>query len=429
MPAQIGTFGFHPAPGFVTLWVDKVIGNLAMQRRHDIDALRVGAFGLLILYHVGMFYVSWDWHVKSTYRSETLEALMMLVNQWRMPLLFMVSGLAVNFLLHKASAGEFVCRRLMRLGIPLLFGMAVVVPPQAYYQALANGAVEPGYLGFLVRYFTFQGWPEGAFDGSDIGITWNHLWYLPYLLIYTLGLLPLALWLDGRGSACKRRLQGLRGGWLMLMPLLPLMVCGLVVYPRFPYISHALLDDWYAHAMYFTFFFYGYVLGRDPGLWQELRRLRKRALGLALLAYAVLMILYEILPDDTGGVQQAGFLAVIYFNRWIWLVTVLGWGYTLLNRPFRWLSYANEAVYPWYILHQTIIVAAGFHLAPLRFGPVVEPILMIGITTGGCLLLHEYLIRRIGWLRPLFGLKPNAWGVTLGGAKPSGAEGYGRSNA
>jgi hypothetical protein len=377
-----------------------------MQRRHDIDALRVGAFGLLILYHVGMFYAGWDWHVKSSYRSEPLEALMLLVNQWRMPLLFLVSGLAVNFLLHKVGPREFIRRRLLRLGVPLLFGMAVVIPPQAYFQALANGAVAPGYLAFLARYFTFQGWPEGAFDGSDIGITWNHLWYLPYLLFYTLALLPLARWLDGRGNAWKRGLQALRGGWLMLLPVLPLMAWGLVVYPAFPYISHAFFDDGYAHAMYFTFFFYGYVLGRDPGLWQELGRLRKRTLGLALFAHVALTILFEIVPDDAAGAQQAGLMSVLYFNRWIWLVTVLGWGSALLNRPFRWLPYANEAVYPWYILHQTITVAAGFYLAPLRLGPVAEPVLMVGITVGGCLLLHEYLIRRIGWLRPLFGLKP-----------------------
>src|SRR5690554_3056190 len=67
-------------------------------RRHDIDALRVIAFGLLILYHVGMFYVAdWGWHIKSAYLAEWLQHPMLLLNRWRMSLLFLVSGLAVNF--------------------------------------------------------------------------------------------------------------------------------------------------------------------------------------------------------------------------------------------------------------------------------------------------------------------------------------------
>ena len=69
---------------------------MGSSRRHDIDALRVIAFGLLILYHVCMFYVlDWGWHVKSTYQAEWLQWPMQFVNQWRMPLLFVISGLAV----------------------------------------------------------------------------------------------------------------------------------------------------------------------------------------------------------------------------------------------------------------------------------------------------------------------------------------------
>ena len=370
-------------------------------RRHDIDAIRVLAFGLLILYHVGMFYVSWGWHVKSSYQSETLEAFMMLVNPWRMPLLFLVSGLAVNFLLGKVGIGTLAWKRIVRLGLPLLFGMAVVVPPQAYFQALSNGVIEPGYLDFLVRYFTFQPWPEGAFDGSDPGITWNHLWYLPYLLFYTLVLLPLIPLLN--------RLRGLfvrmRGLNLLLFPILPLMLIGLTVWPHFPYIDHGLIEDWYAHAMYGTIFVYGFLIGRDAGLWEELARLRKWALALAVVMWVIYMGYQEVMPDDPTPVQNVALLAVVYLNRWFWLVAVLGWGHALLNRPFRWLPYANEAVYPWYILHQTITVTAGFYLAPLTLGPVVEPLLLIGFTVGGCLVIHEFVIRRTGWLRPLFGLQ------------------------
>jgi len=106
-------------------------------RRYDIDALRVFAFGLLILYHVAMFYVKdWGWHVKSSYQAEWLQFPMVLVNQWRMSLLFIISGLAVSFVWKRYTPGRFALRRLLRLLLPLLFGMAFIVAPQCYYEAL-----------------------------------------------------------------------------------------------------------------------------------------------------------------------------------------------------------------------------------------------------------------------------------------------------
>lgn len=377
----------------------------APARRHDIDALRVCAFGLLILFHAAMFYSPWDWHVKSEHIADWLELPMTLSHQWRMQLVFLVSGLALNFLRRRISDGQLARQRLARLGIPLLFGMAVIIPPQAYLEALTKGATEPGYLAFLWNYFTFQPWPEGAFAGSHIGITWMHLWYLPYLLCYTLVAIPLMRFFDGRGAGLRRRFQALRGGWVIALPLLPLMASGLFVYPHFPYMNNGLFDDWYAHSQYFTFFFIGYLIGTNAGLWGEFARLRKRALACALLAFPTLMFLGEILPEDVDGAAQVVLLAVTYFNRWIWIVTILGFAHHYLNRPFPWLRYANDAVYPWYVLHQTITIVAGFWLSKLALGPVAEPVLVIVATIGGCAVLHEFVIRRNRLLRPLFGMK------------------------
>ncbi|MGB0514897.1 MAG: hypothetical protein ACPGJE_08670, partial [Wenzhouxiangellaceae bacterium] len=97
--------------------------------------------------------------------------------------------------------------------------------------------------------------------------------------------------------------------------------------------------------------------------------------------------------------------ALVSFNGWFWLMSVLGWGAHALNRPFRWLPYATEAVVSWYILHQTITVVLGAGLTPYALGPIIEPALVLGGTILGCLVIHEFIVRRIGWLRPLFGLK------------------------
>jgi glucan biosynthesis protein C len=319
---------------------------------------------------------------------------------------FLVSGLALNFLRLRTSDLQLARQRLFRLGIPLLFGMAVIIPPQAYLEALRNGATEPGYLSFLRHYFTFQPWPEGAFAGWQFGITWNHLWYLPYLLAYTLAAIPLMRFFAGRGAGLRRRFQALRGGWVVALPLVPLMASGLFVYPHFPYMRNSFVGDWYAHSQYFTFFFIGYLIGTDAGLWGELARMRWRALTLAITSFAVFMFMSTILPDELSGTQKVAMLLITYVNRWIWIVAVLGFSHHYLNRPFRWLHYANDAVYPWYVLHQTIIVVAGYWLSRLALGPVAEPVLLIVATIGGCALLHEFVIRRSRVLRPLFGMKP-----------------------
>ncbi|MEZ0471087.1 acyltransferase family protein [Luteimonas salinilitoris] len=379
-------------------------------RRHDIDALRVLAFALLILYHSGMFYVAdWGWHVKSAYTADWLKWPMLAVNPWRMSLLFLISGLAVNFLLRGTGGAGFARDRLKRLLLPLAFGMAVVVPPQAYLQALSNGAFEGNYAQFLLHYFTFQSWPAGAFDGSDIGITWNHLWYLPYLLAYSLLLAALLPLLDSRvGHALRNWFRGLRGLRLWLLPVLPLAAATWLLAGRFP-ATHDLIHDWHNHAIYLPMFLFGYWIGADAGLWAELRRRRWWLLGAAAATFAAfLALLVGTGPDSGSELAWAAYAFARRLNSWTWILLVMAWGHHLLNRPFRWLPYASQAVYPWYVLHQTITVVAGYWLAQLSLGPVAEPLLVIAITVAGCLLITEYLVRRVRLLRPLFGMKAAA---------------------
>ncbi len=376
-------------------------------RRHDIDALRVFAFSLLILYHVGMFYVAeWGWHVKSAYQAEWLQLPMSFTNQWRMPLLFVISGLAISFVQGRYSPWRLAARRSLRLLLPLVFGMMIVVAPQPYYEALSKGIIEPGFLRFMGQYLTFHDFPGDAWGGENIITwTWNHLWYLPYLLLYTLLLIPLSAFLGGKGQRFRERLQRLRGTGIVLLPVAPLMLFGNLLFPHFPGITHGLLDDWYAHAMYFTFFLYGYLIGTSQSFWETVAGMRKKLLGAGIVLFALLMLQREMLGDDPGFVlEQVNFLT-IYLNRWVWILAVMAWGYHSFNhRPLGWLPYATQAVYPWYILHQTIIVAVGYELSRLALGPIVEPALVLLATIGGCYALYEFVIRRVRVLRPLFGV-------------------------
>lgn len=374
-----------------------------MNRRHDIDALRALAFALVILYHVGMYYVAgWHWHLKSPDAVEWLQWPMRALNLWRMDLVFLISGLALGFLLRRQGRGGLLRLRSLRLLLPLAFGMAVVVPFQPYAQAVANGSIAPGFAGFLVRYYTGGPWPAEAFDGAHVGVTWNHLWYLAYLWVYTAALLLLLPVLQSAAATrLRERFLALRGWRLAILPVLPLSLATLLLWPHFPP-THDLIGDAWLHAVYFTLFLYGFWIGVDEGWWREAMRLRWTTTAVALAALAAYFAL-RALPLRPNF--PARLLADFYL--WTTVLCVLGWAHRLLNRPWPWLAWANEQVYPWYVLHQTVIIVLVVWLAPLQLGAAAEAPLLVAGTIAGCWMLTA-AIRRSAWLRPLFGLKPPA---------------------
>ena len=382
----------------------------ANDRRYDVDALRVLAFALLILYHVGMFYVAdWDWHIKSTYTSVWLQEPMRFTNQWRMALLFVISGLATSFVVTRYAMGQLARRRLLRLGLPLIFGMAVVVAPQPYFEALDKGVIEPGFLAFWKDYLTFQDFPGEAWGGENVIVwTWNHLWYLPYVLLYTLVTLPLVYGIARDGKPGSALFQRLRGPWLVCLPLIPLQLYGTFVFPHFPYINHGLTSDVYAHLMYGTLFFYGACMGRDEAFWSDLTRRRRPLLILGVLSYAALRAQSLWAGESPGPLLEQLATLNVYVNRWTWILILLAYAHRYLNTPRPWLRYATLAVFPWYVLHQSLTVVAGGVLAPLALGPVLEPLLVLGITVAGCAVIYEGVIRRIPGLGLLFGGPPGA---------------------
>src|SRR6202023_3895242 len=151
------------------------------ERRVDLDWVRIGAFALLIFYHVGMLYVSWQFHIKSAHGITALEPLMHVHNPLRLAVLFLFSGAATRFMLGKYAVGPLLRSRSVRLLIPLIFGMLVIVPPQAYDQIVESLGYPAGFPDFYARhYFAFG--PQFCGPGPCLLLpTCNHLWVVACL--------------------------------------------------------------------------------------------------------------------------------------------------------------------------------------------------------------------------------------------------------
>lgn len=375
-------------------------------RRYDLDWLRVIAFGLLIFYHIGMFYVTWGWHVKSGYAGPAAEPFMQIVNPWRLALLFFISGVAVRFASDKAGAMDFVRSRAYRLGLPILMGVIVIVAPQTYFQLRQPGAIEPGYFAFWGDYLKLeQLYPM-------ITPTWNHLWYVVYLLVYIVLISPflplLQRFATGPGA---RALDAIAGGpvRLMLLIIIPFVIYELTVSDRFP-TTHDLVNDWGNHAHRFTIFMLGYLAAKNSAFWQSVGRALPLAATLTVTLGAIGFYVNAneagVLASPIVRVPGIGLVDTVLSILYAWsaIVLLMALAQRYLNRPSKLLTYLTGAVFCYYILHQTIIVIAGFYLTQLALGAWPEFLLVTAITLGGCLGGYE-LLRRIPFVRPWFGIQ------------------------
>lgn len=374
-------------------------------RRFDLDWLRIIAFGLLIFYHVGMFYVTWGWHVKSVYASPLAEPFMSMVNPWRLALLFFISGVAIRFATDKTdSLGRFARSRLVRLGLPVLFGIYVWVMPQTYYQLRQSGEFTGSLLDFYPAYVSI----EQSF--STITPTWNHLWYLVYVLAYILIILPLLPWL--RRIPQSRFWQALvsRPVAVVAVTILPFVVVETWLVPLYP-TTHAFVGDWANHAHRFMIFLIGFFVAKDPAFWRSVDKAWKVAPLLAIAAWltlgnaqSVAQWLQQFLPG-TGVRLVLSYVGILY--AWSCMLTLLGAGQRYLNRESPVLRYLTSAIFCYYVLHQTIIVVAGYYLTDLRLGAMPEFLLLMLVTVAGCAGGYE-VIRRIPGLGILMGVRQSS---------------------
>ncbi len=372
--------------------------SLRLERRFDLDWLRVIAFSILILYHTGMMFNNWSWHIKNNETSSALEYVMVFFNQWRMPLLFFISGAAVWFASERYSVRQFIAERNKRLLLPLVFGMLVIIPPQVYYERIFQGQTY-SFGEFYKTVLQFQSYPQGNFS-------WHHLWYIPYIFVFSLITIPLFRYLKSEKGKIKlgRLIGRFDGNSLIFLWFIPIAISEIALRPFWPNNANNLLGDWAQFTSTLIIFCYGYFLASHHAIWAKIEKNRFRALAFGNVSISLLTVIW-LSDHEPTKLDHVIYWLLHSFNMWCWILTMLGLGKRHLSRNSALLKYANEAVYPFYILHQTITVVFGYYLINWQAGIPLKFLVVASGTFLGCWIIYEILIKRNNLMRLFFGMK------------------------
>jgi glucans biosynthesis protein C len=372
-------------------------------RRHDLDWLRLIAIVILLFFHTGMLFNPWQWHIKNSETSESFRYWMIWLHQWRMPLLLFISGAGTFMALGKRTPGKYAGERFMRLLIPLAFGMFVIVPPQIYFEHIDKYS---GYADFYKTVFEWVPYPAGSFS-------WHHLWFIAYLFVYSLMALPFLIFLRSpKSNAFRKAIASILSSpaGVLFIPSVFILITQIILRPYFPEQTHALTNDWAYFTFYFLFFLFGTICYSNEHLWQSIGQNRKQL----LIATVFILILFYVayfhfrgivqLPWSTETVEII-FDVIAIFVSWSCVITVIAYGQHYLNRPHPWLKYFKEGLYPFYILHQTVIIVTGYYICQSPWSIFAKFWVVSALTLLSCVVVYFLLIRPFNPLRVLFGLK------------------------
>ncbi len=376
-------------------------------RRHDLDWLRLIAIIVLLFFHTGMWFNTWGWHVKNNETATSFQYWMIWSHNFRMQLLLFISGAGTFMALGKRTSSQFAGERFRRLFIPLIFGMLVVVPPQIYFERINQFH---GYWDFYKTVFQFKPYPEGG------SLSWHHLWFILYLLIYSMIALPFLQFVRSPKSnafkyAAYKILSTSAG--LLFVPSVLILISQILLRPYFPEESHSLTNDWAYFTYYFLFFVMGIVCYSSPKLWEVIGQNRKYLLSAMVMAlipfYACYFHFREllVLPWSMDTVETT-FDVTAIFVGWFTVITIIAYGQHYLNKPHRWLTIANEGLYPFYILHQTVIIAIGYYICQLPWGIAAKYWMICFLTLLSCVAFYLIFIRQFNLMRLFFGMKSKA---------------------
>ncbi len=368
-----------------------------VQRRYDLDWLRVLAILTIFFYHTTRFFNSEYWLVKNPTSYFVMDVLETTLANWIMALIFAVSGASLFYALDKGSVGKFIKDKVLRLVVPLVtMGTFIFGPWQIYLGRLSHGEFNGSFFEFLPRYFQ----PEN-FD-----FTGAHLWYLEMLFIFCLIFLPLCLWLKrGPGQHVMGRLGDLLASPRALYLLaLPTSLC-LILTEGDSFLGNT---DWGGGSIltHATFFLSGFLIVSHERLQKNIQRFRWLSLALVMIVMATLFGLLTVIGQPPSGTFLYTLGRALWgLWSWCWVLTILGFGmkYLSFNKPI--LAYANEAVLPFYILHQPVLLSVGYFVVRWAMPAAMKFVVIDAISFAIIMAVYEFAVRRFHVMRFLFGMK------------------------
>jgi hypothetical protein len=269
---------------------------------------------------------------------------------------------------------------------------------QVYFERVSHHQFSGSLLEFLPHYF------EGIYGfGGNFALVGNHLWYLAVLFLFCVVLLPVIMLLKTRtGTSILDRVTGVlsRFGLFYLLALLSTLLWKLISpdsvlgFDRF---------NWNL-GVYLTLILVGYIFASDNRLLDSIKRYRWVSFALAVI-FTVMFIRGEVHDD---------------LILWSCVLTFIGFAGKYLNTNTSFLKYANRAVLPFYILHQTVLLVIGFFVVQWNMPDPVKWLIIAVFSFGTIIALYEVAIRRANVLRVLFGMKPERKAGQLAGLPARG---------
>jgi glucans biosynthesis protein C len=366
-----------------------------MTRINEIDSLRVIAFGLLIFYHIGMFFVPWEWHLKNSETYSFFQPPMLFLGQWRLSLLFFISGMGTYFAFRKRSNKDFLRERTKRLIIPLVFGMIVIVPPQVYLERIYNNEFYGSYWEFWLGGIAFEGiYPSGNFS-------WHHLWFLVYLFLFSVIFIALKRSIWKNQEILFGIISKIVSSWMILIPMLPIFIGEYFLAPNFPP-NYSVWNDWFNLYKYSFTYILGFII--VMGYESFIQNIEKK-LGIFLIL-GILSFSFTLYDHLNNEIRSNVWLSIVKsFNLWIWILILFGISRRFVNGSNSFWTYCNNAVYPFYILHQTVILVLAYPIIESNFHWMLKFLYLTIGTFSICFFLYQFIIRKLNFLKILFGVK------------------------
>ena len=378
-----------------------------IQRRSDLDWLRVLGVLLVFVYHSSRFYNVEDWAVKNNIWYPLVEVWNSFSTSFMMPLMFVISGASLFYAMGKGRFGKFLKDKVLRLLIPLVVGIFTHVSLYNYLFSITHGEFSGNYFQFLPQYYIFA------------KINWNgsHLWYLKYLFIFSIILYPLFRWLKSGGRGFLTKLDGMIAKtWVLYTLVFPFLVMYSSIDTDSPLMAS---NGGYPYIMYLWYILLGFLITSDQRIQEKIRQLHWVSLiaGLVLATGSAILI---NLAADKETITPSLVIAVTMrvFGGWLTVLGILGMGMQYLNVRTPRLDYANEAVLPFYVLHQTILLPVGHFVLQWGLPEVIEWSVIVAISFVIIMALYEFVVRRVNVLRFLFGMKTMKRESTVKTAEP-----------